>query len=117
MDFEIAYRPIPTGAVGMDLDGESARRAGGQPHRDWSPRHDLLLDVVAVQVNGHRPVRRPAQRDLVALLHAHEPCGRDELTATELEFEDTRLGGRHVQKTYRKGGADQDESTTVHAAA
>jgi hypothetical protein len=50
-------------------------------------------------------------------LHAHEPCGRDELTATELEFEDTRLGGRHVQKTYRKGGADQDESTTVHAAA
>src|SRR5216683_739941 len=45
----------------MQMNREPSGRARGERHVRHRPGLHVLLDVVAVQVHGHRPIRAPAQ--------------------------------------------------------
>src|SRR5215468_11947610 len=56
----------------MEVNRETPGRARGEREFRYGPGRNLLLDVVAVQVDGRRLVRTPLQFDDIALRHADE---------------------------------------------
>ena len=71
MDLEMADRALGAGPV--DLQREATRGAGGEAQLHRRLGHEPGLEVVAVEVQRERPVGRPLERDLVALLDPEEP--------------------------------------------
>ena len=76
MDLEMADRALGAGPV--NLEREAAGRAGGEAQLDRRLGHEPGLEVVAVEVQRERPVGRPLERDLVALLDPDEPLASPE---------------------------------------
>src|SRR5436190_22070618 len=87
MDFDMGERSLPATTVGMGLDGKAPGRPGREPHLDRFVRREPLLDVVAVQVEGERLVRRPTERDLVALSDANDPLLHRKFAAANRKLE------------------------------
>src|SRR5262249_15469658 len=54
------------------LDGKSPRCARGECHLGYLAWLEILLDVVAMKVNGQRCIRRPLQFHHIVLLDAYE---------------------------------------------
>jgi hypothetical protein len=96
------------------LHGEAPRRAGNEGHLRRRARFDLLLDVVAVQVQDDRPVRGPAQRHGIALPHSDgaHVLGHPPLLDPEVECDLRRVDDD--SGTDRQ--ADGEEQTTDQAS-
>src|SRR5262245_240880 len=69
------------------LDREASRRAGEEYHLAHPTGLDLLLDVVAVQVQHNGPVAGPAQLHGVPLLYADKTHGLWHPPALDFEIE------------------------------
>src|SRR5579862_370502 len=56
-NFQVRKRPLLERFPEMDLDGKATRRCRGKPQRRDNVRHDVALDVVAMQIDLHGFVR------------------------------------------------------------
>ena len=71
----------------MRRDREPSGRARIEAHLGHRARHDLFLDVVAVQVQAHAPIRAPLQLDQIALLDTDAPHVRGHVAVLDLQDE------------------------------
>src|SRR5207302_6833664 len=79
----------------MGLDREPAGRAGGEGHLGGRARDNLLLDVIAMQMNGHGSIGAPLKLDHIIMLDADQPQVLRHMTVLDTQGE-SHLGGARI---------------------
>ena len=106
IDFDIDQRRFVLRAavralsLGVKIDRKSPCRSGLESELCNCARRGQSFDVIAVKVQDHGPIRRPAQRHDIPFFHANEPHAVRNVAIFDLQIEDELCG--RCRKTRRQ---------------